>query len=209
MYVCKVRGEREGEREKGPVRNQWVWIILWHAQGRGAEGGAELRLGTSPVQAHLCSIRGARSSQLHSHSGKSTHCASLLTVSSASSKENMGRQKLYLEKLSRFFQIRNLLLRQALAECLGTLILVVSLYFFKYVCMSDITSCHVEVNSVPSHFECFPFSKYPHYSMFPFSFDVAIWSMTLYMTAIVFYQEWWMIATETGCYLKPCTDFKV
>nr|AHA92968.1 aquaporin 3 [Sarotherodon melanotheron] len=36
----------------------------------------------------------------------------------------MGRQKDYLEKLSCFFQIRNLLLRQALAECLGTLILV-------------------------------------------------------------------------------------
>uniref|UniRef100_A0A3Q0RFB2 Aquaporin-3 n=1 Tax=Amphilophus citrinellus TaxID=61819 RepID=A0A3Q0RFB2_AMPCI len=36
----------------------------------------------------------------------------------------MGRQKECLEKLSRFFQIRNLLLRQALAECLGTLILV-------------------------------------------------------------------------------------
>uniref|UniRef100_A0A3P8TJ75 Aquaporin-3 n=1 Tax=Amphiprion percula TaxID=161767 RepID=A0A3P8TJ75_AMPPE len=36
----------------------------------------------------------------------------------------MGRQKVYLEKLARFFQIRNLLLRQALAECLGTLILV-------------------------------------------------------------------------------------
>lgn len=36
----------------------------------------------------------------------------------------MGRQKQYLDKLARFFQIRNLLLRQALAECLGTLILV-------------------------------------------------------------------------------------
>ncbi|KAM8885473.1 aquaporin-3-like [Spinachia spinachia] len=36
----------------------------------------------------------------------------------------MSRQKVYLEKLARFFQIRNLLLRQALAECLGTLILV-------------------------------------------------------------------------------------
>ncbi|XP_020513433.2 aquaporin-3 [Labrus bergylta] len=36
----------------------------------------------------------------------------------------MGRQKVYLDKLSRFFQIRNLLLRQALAECLGTLVLV-------------------------------------------------------------------------------------
>lgn len=37
----------------------------------------------------------------------------------------MGRQKMYLEKLSHFFQIRNLLIRQGLAECLGTLILVV------------------------------------------------------------------------------------
>ncbi|XP_005722406.1 aquaporin-3-like [Pundamilia nyererei] len=36
----------------------------------------------------------------------------------------MGWQKHYQDKLSRFFQIRNLLLRQALAECLGTLILV-------------------------------------------------------------------------------------
>lgn len=37
----------------------------------------------------------------------------------------MGKQKVYLEKLLRFFQIRNLLIRQGLAECLGTLILVV------------------------------------------------------------------------------------
>uniref|UniRef100_A0A8C9V4W2 Aquaporin-3 n=2 Tax=Scleropages formosus TaxID=113540 RepID=A0A8C9V4W2_SCLFO len=36
----------------------------------------------------------------------------------------MGRQKYYLDKLSRSFHIRNLLVRQALAECLGTLILV-------------------------------------------------------------------------------------
>nr|BAL44695.1 aquaporin3 [Takifugu obscurus] len=36
----------------------------------------------------------------------------------------MGRHKVYLEKLSHFFQIRNLLFRQGLAECLGTLILV-------------------------------------------------------------------------------------
>lgn len=36
----------------------------------------------------------------------------------------MGRQKICLQKLSLTFQIRNLLLRQALAECLGTLILV-------------------------------------------------------------------------------------
>lgn len=42
----------------------------------------------------------------------------------------MGSQKIYLDKLARFFQIRNLLLRQALAECLGTLILVVSLCDF-------------------------------------------------------------------------------
>ncbi|XP_076016008.1 aquaporin-3a [Genypterus blacodes] len=36
----------------------------------------------------------------------------------------MGRHKDILDKLSRFFQIRNLLLRQAMGECLGTLILV-------------------------------------------------------------------------------------
>ncbi|KAJ3604598.1 hypothetical protein NHX12_029338 [Muraenolepis orangiensis] len=36
----------------------------------------------------------------------------------------MGRHKVYLDKLSRTFQVRNLLLRQGLAECLGTLILV-------------------------------------------------------------------------------------
>ncbi|XP_031165027.1 aquaporin-3-like [Sander lucioperca] len=36
----------------------------------------------------------------------------------------MGRHKLFLDKLSRSCHIRNLLLRQALAECLGTLILV-------------------------------------------------------------------------------------
>ncbi|XP_010903750.2 aquaporin-3 [Esox lucius] len=36
----------------------------------------------------------------------------------------MGKQKIWIDKLMRTFQIRNLLLRQALAECLGTLILV-------------------------------------------------------------------------------------
>ncbi|XP_050949390.1 aquaporin-3b [Labeo rohita] len=36
----------------------------------------------------------------------------------------MGRQKVILEKMARIFQIRNELMRQALAECLGTLILV-------------------------------------------------------------------------------------
>lgn len=36
----------------------------------------------------------------------------------------MGKQKFYLDKLARTFQIRNRLLRQGLAECLGTLILV-------------------------------------------------------------------------------------
>ncbi|XP_026178122.1 aquaporin-3a [Mastacembelus armatus] len=36
----------------------------------------------------------------------------------------MGRQKMFLEKMSKSLQIRSLLLRQALAECLGTLILV-------------------------------------------------------------------------------------
>lgn len=38
----------------------------------------------------------------------------------------MGKQKDILEKLAEIFQIRHVLLRQALAECLGTLILVVS-----------------------------------------------------------------------------------
>ncbi|KAL6465521.1 hypothetical protein MHYP_G00256540 [Metynnis hypsauchen] len=36
----------------------------------------------------------------------------------------MGKQKIFLDKLSRSLQIRNKLLRQGLAECLGTLILV-------------------------------------------------------------------------------------
>uniref|UniRef100_A0A1A8IX33 Aquaporin-3 n=1 Tax=Nothobranchius kuhntae TaxID=321403 RepID=A0A1A8IX33_NOTKU len=36
----------------------------------------------------------------------------------------MGQQKAFLDNLSRFFQIRNKLLRQSLAECLGTLVLV-------------------------------------------------------------------------------------
>ncbi|XP_024130305.1 aquaporin-3 [Oryzias melastigma] len=36
----------------------------------------------------------------------------------------MSRQKIMLDKLARTFQIRNKLLRQSLAECLGTLILV-------------------------------------------------------------------------------------
>ena len=43
----------------------------------------------------------------------------------------MGQHKMILEKLARTFQIRNLLLRQALAECLGTLILVVSVYMWS------------------------------------------------------------------------------
>ncbi|XP_029019612.1 aquaporin-3a [Betta splendens] len=36
----------------------------------------------------------------------------------------MGRQKVFLDKMVSTFRIRNLLLRQSLAECLGTLILV-------------------------------------------------------------------------------------
>ncbi|KTG46031.1 hypothetical protein cypCar_00002426 [Cyprinus carpio] len=36
----------------------------------------------------------------------------------------MGRQKVILEKMARIFHVRNVLIRQALAECLGTLILV-------------------------------------------------------------------------------------
>lgn len=44
----------------------------------------------------------------------------------------MGRQKVFLDKLSRTLQIRNKLLRQGLAECLGTLILVVSVKTFRY-----------------------------------------------------------------------------
>ncbi|XP_064793931.1 aquaporin-3-like isoform X1 [Oncorhynchus masou masou] len=36
----------------------------------------------------------------------------------------MGKQKIFMDKLAQTFQIRNLLLRQAMAECLGTLILV-------------------------------------------------------------------------------------
>lgn len=42
----------------------------------------------------------------------------------------MGKQKEVLEKLAEAFQIRHVLLRQALAECLGTLILVVSMFCF-------------------------------------------------------------------------------
>lgn len=38
----------------------------------------------------------------------------------------MGRQKEILEKLAQTFQIRHVLIRQGLAECLGTLVLVVS-----------------------------------------------------------------------------------
>ncbi|XP_058270870.1 aquaporin-3b [Hemibagrus wyckioides] len=36
----------------------------------------------------------------------------------------MGRQKVFMDKMMQMFHIRNLLMRQALAECLGTLILV-------------------------------------------------------------------------------------
>ncbi|XP_067279047.1 aquaporin-3b [Pseudorasbora parva] len=36
----------------------------------------------------------------------------------------MGRQKMLLEKITRTLQVRNMLIRQSLAECLGTLILV-------------------------------------------------------------------------------------
>lgn len=42
----------------------------------------------------------------------------------------MGRQKILLDKLARALQIRNELVRQGLAECLGTLILVVSVRIF-------------------------------------------------------------------------------
>lgn len=43
----------------------------------------------------------------------------------------MGKQKDILEKLAETFQIRHVLLCQALAECLGTLILVVSKGYFS------------------------------------------------------------------------------
>lgn len=61
----------------------------------------------------------------------------------------MGRQKVYLDKLARFFQIRHLLLRQALAECLGTLILVVSVCGCRSVWMYEtyIASSHVEIDN--------------------------------------------------------------
>lgn len=42
----------------------------------------------------------------------------------------MGRQKVLLDKIARTLQIRNKLLRQGLAELLGTLILVVSVLIF-------------------------------------------------------------------------------
>lgn len=42
----------------------------------------------------------------------------------------MGKQKDILKKLAETFQIRHVLLRQALAECLGTFILVVSKEYF-------------------------------------------------------------------------------
>lgn len=44
----------------------------------------------------------------------------------------MGKQKDISEKLAETFQIRHVLLRQALAECLGTLILVVSKEYFLH-----------------------------------------------------------------------------
>lgn len=43
----------------------------------------------------------------------------------------MGKQKDILEKMAKMVQIRHVLLRQALAECLGTLILVVSTESFS------------------------------------------------------------------------------
>lgn len=48
----------------------------------------------------------------------------------------MGRQKEILEKLAQTFQIRHVLIRQGLAECLGTLVLVVSKekFFFCASC---------------------------------------------------------------------------
>lgn len=50
----------------------------------------------------------------------------------------MGRQKEILEKLAQTFQIRHVLIRQGLAECLGTLVLVVSkeISLFLFFCAS-------------------------------------------------------------------------
>lgn len=45
----------------------------------------------------------------------------------------MGRQKEILEKLAQTFQIRHVLIRQGLAECLGTLVLVVSKEIFLFL----------------------------------------------------------------------------
>lgn len=116
----------ESWRESASVRKKVKDCESRHTVGRGTEGGYKFRLASVPAQVYVC-IKS--SPQLHRHSGDPTSCVcvsvSFLKVINLW-QEDMGRQKEYLGKLSRFFQIRNLLLRQALAECLGTLILVVS-----------------------------------------------------------------------------------
>lgn len=90
---------------------------------RGAQGWSDSNLAKKEKKSsHLSYIRRAPSSLSHSILG-ALHTCSVCLLSATT---NMSRQKFILDKLARTFQIRNKLLRQSLAECLGTLILVVS-----------------------------------------------------------------------------------
>lgn len=126
LCLCPLVYMHESWRESGSVRKKVKDCESRHTVGRGTEGGCKFRIASVPAQVYVC-IKS--SPQIHRHSGDPTSCVcisvSFLKVINLW-QEDMGRQKEYLDKLSRFFQIRNLLLRQALAECLGTLILVVS-----------------------------------------------------------------------------------
>lgn len=107
--------------ETGLARKS-VWSGL-SMERRGAQGWSESNLAKKEKKSsHLSYIRRAPSSLSHSILGALHTCSVCLLSATA----NMSRQKFILDKLARTFQIRNKLLRQSLAECLGTLILVVS-----------------------------------------------------------------------------------
>ncbi|KAG8542821.1 hypothetical protein GDO81_026055 [Engystomops pustulosus] len=70
---------------------------------------------------------GVRSKLISSHTHNTSHTRIHYSAGSITPRlSNMGRQKEVLNSINSMLRIRNKLLRQALSECLGTLILVTS-----------------------------------------------------------------------------------
>ena len=123
VCLCVCISERAAVNDrKGD--SKWACLLEWQERKRRVRRGWGGGVGMCPARTHIKIIRrGDSCSEHHITEGRISWRPS---PTEPLSEHNMGRQKVYLDKLSRTCQIRNLLLRQALAECLGTLILVVS-----------------------------------------------------------------------------------